>query len=154
MPTSDAELKTSILSVYKDSKNMNISERTGRYIIGYIFALIAIGMTIGAFYTPQLKLPAAFCGGGAIFWLSLCWASGGIMTKGLKAWLKERRIKRFRARLKETYPDADRLFSKLAWLDGTNQFFLDGVLVVDDVVAYHVPSEEEQKAIDEWLGID
>lgn len=54
---------------------MNISERTGRYIIGYIFALIAIGMTIGVFYAPQLKLPAAFCGGGALFWLTLCWGS-------------------------------------------------------------------------------
>lgn len=54
---------------------MNISERTGRYIIGFTIALIAVGMTIGAFYAPQLKLPAAFCGGGALFWLTLCWGS-------------------------------------------------------------------------------
>ncbi|MBD5244176.1 MAG: hypothetical protein HDS57_01730 [Barnesiella sp.] len=66
------------------------------------------------------------------------------MIKRLKAWLKERRIKRFRARLKEAYPDAEKFLSKVAWLDGTDQFIIDGIINVPDILLWTNPAHCEE----------
>ncbi|RXE61760.1 hypothetical protein [Paramuribaculum intestinale] len=47
------------------------------------------------------------------------------MIKRFKAWMRERRIRRFRARLKEAYPDAAKFIERIAWLDGTDEYLLN-----------------------------
>lgn len=76
------------------------------------------------------------------------------MIKRLKAWLKERRIKRFKVRFTEAYPDAAKFVSKLAWLDGTEDFVIDGKIHVEDVVLWHNPTAEEMQQVNDWLGLD
>lgn len=65
------------------------------------------------------------------------------MWKRFKAWMRERRIKRFRARLKEAYPDAARFIERVAWLDGTDEFMIDGKLHAIDYIFYSMATPEE-----------
>ena len=39
------------------------------------------------------------------------------MIKRFKVWRRERRIRQFRSRLKEAYPDAAKFIERIAWLD-------------------------------------
>lgn len=61
----------------------------------------------------------------------------------IKNKLRERRIKRFKARLAEAYPDAVKFIEKVAWLDGTDEFMVDGILNVPDVKLWFTPAQED-----------
>lgn len=68
------------------------------------------------------------------------------MIARIKAWLKERRIRRFKARFAEAYPDAAEFLSRVSWMDGDN-FMIDAWLHVLDVNFYRSLTPEEEKQI-------
>ena len=47
------------------------------------------------------------------------------MIKRFKVWRRERRIRQFRSRLKEAYPDAAKFIERIAWHDGTDEYLLN-----------------------------
>ncbi len=69
------------------------------------------------------------------------------MWKQFKAWMRERRIKRFRARLKEAYPDAAKLIERVSWLS-EDDLMLNAWIHVHDCSAYRQLTPEEKAAID------
>lgn len=68
------------------------------------------------------------------------------MIKRIKARLKERRIKRFKARFAEAYPDAAEFLSRVSWMDG-DDFMVNAWLHVHDISFYRSLTPEEEKQI-------
>lgn len=69
------------------------------------------------------------------------------MWKKFKTWMRERRIKRFRARLKEAYPDAAKLCDRVSWLS-EDDLMLNAWIHVHDCSVYRQLTPEEKAAID------
>lgn len=74
------------------------------------------------------------------------------MIKRLKAWLKERRIKRFRRQFADAYPDAEKFTRSIIWLDDKKDYIIPATLHVDDVVIYHQLTPEDEQAIKDWYN--
>lgn len=64
------------------------------------------------------------------------------MIKRFRAWLRDRRIKRFKRQFAEAYPDGAKFFDHLAWLDGTNEFLINGTINVPEVLIWTPPAHE------------
>ena len=70
------------------------------------------------------------------------------MWKRFKTWMRERRIKRFRTRLKEAYPDAAKLFDRVSWLS-EDDLMLNAWIHVHDCTAYRSLTPEERQSIED-----
>ncbi len=64
----------------------------------------------------------------------------------IKAYLKERRIKRFKARLKEAYPDAKKLLDRVSWLS-KDEGMINAWIHAHDFTCYRSLSQEEMQLI-------
>lgn len=68
------------------------------------------------------------------------------IKKAWAAWKeqrKARRVARFKAQFAEAYPDAAQFIARLAWLDGTDDFIINGKINVPDVLIWTPPTHEE-----------
>lgn len=69
------------------------------------------------------------------------------MIKRFRAWLRDRRIKRFKRQFAEAYPDGAKFVNEVLWLNGKKEYIIDAKLHVDDVVVYHQLTPEEEQMI-------